>query len=242
MSGRDIQVGVDAVFTGQVQVPTVNSSSPDTAAVNLGYLKKAMPTIESPFILFETRYLDYNLSSKHWINTTTAGWLLSSVYPDAYNHLKSDWANSTDITVAYTKSGISIPAKKAKDGHILCAPNENVDKLFNKTGVAWIYVVDPNGPDGARFRLPRNSNYIRGCRISGDIGEYTPPTLPPHSHEIVYNCADCNCAEAGGIKNSPHNQRISTMSTSGTTYTGLVQTGSTVLPPATQMYLYMYCS
>ena len=150
-----------------MQVPTVNSSSPDAAAVNLGYLRKAIPVIENQFILFETRYLDYSLDSKHWINTTTAGWLWGSDYPDAYNHLKNDWANSTDITVTYTGSGISIPAKKAKDGHIMCAPNDNVEAIFNKTGVAWIYVVDP---DRSRFRLPRNSNYIRGCAASVDIG------------------------------------------------------------------------
>ena len=204
-----------------MRVPTITDSADKNAVVNLEYLRSAVPTVESPFILFETKYLDYSISAGHWVNTASAGWLLCSDFENAFNHLKNDYNVGEDLTVSYAKAGISFPAKKAKDGHIVCHSNVSaaVDNLFSKTGVAWVYMIDP---DGGRFRLPRNSNFIKGCATSSDIGEYMPPTLPSHSHNITYNCAKCECAEAGGIKNSPHNQKTSTISTTGTTYMGLV--------------------
>lgn len=172
----------NANFAKQVFVPTITDQTKKYSAVNLAYLEKVMPT--NQFILFETKYLDYDLSSKNWINTSTAGWLLSSDYPDAYNHLRQDWNGGTDYTVEYDMfKSMSFSAKKAKDGHIVCQKSQNsaVNDLFNKTGIAWVYVIDP---DTGKFRLPRNSNFIKGCKNINNIGEYVPPTLPDHTHNI----------------------------------------------------------
>ena len=87
--------------------PKITDTTKKNAVVNLEYLQEAIPTIESPFILFETKYLDYSISSKHWVNTTSASWLLCSDFENAFNHLKNDYNGGEDITVSYAKAGIS---------------------------------------------------------------------------------------------------------------------------------------
>lgn len=138
---------------------------------------------------------------------------------------------------------------QADDGHKICPESEesNVASIFTATGVAWYYILDTNN---TRFKLPRTKFGFNGYRDG--VGNYVAPSVPNASIKFA--------TLVNGGDTGKHSGIISSISTSGYTvyssgqlgvyqavYEGslnsgnsIYQNGSTVQPPATQMYLYFY--
>ena len=137
--------------------------------------------------------------------------------------------NSTE-----TIAGTTIQFYLAADGHKICPASEesNIAAVFSSTGVAWYYILDV---DNQRFKLPRTEHNVVGFRDV--VGKYVAPGLPDHSHEYTV------AVRAGGNQGGAYAGTVDLQT--GTT--GLASAsnviygnGTTVQPPATQMYLYFY--
>ena len=82
---------------------------------------------------------------------------------------------SSDTTVAlYNYATV----KKHSNGHVYYDVNteamEEIDKLYNSTGMAWAYGIDK---ENERIRIPRNDWYFMGGNPS-NVGRMTPAGIP----------------------------------------------------------------
>jgi hypothetical protein len=142
----------------------------------------------------------------------------------------------------------TITYHRAEDGHKICLPDQE-DKLlelYNKTGVAWYYILDE---DNTQFKLPRTKYGFTGLRDS--VGNYVPESLPnvtgtsgTLSHQrgasdsfdgALYNTYGTYYGEGSGSNNTGITLHLDA-SISSPTY----QDGAPVQERATQTYLYFY--
>lgn len=102
--------------------------------------------------LFDFKWADHLLNDMSWLRADTFSWQSGDVYVAAYNHLVADFEGTVAETT--TIDGIEITYYLADDKHIICLPDQE-DKLlelYNKTGVAWYYILDT---ENKQFKLPR---------------------------------------------------------------------------------------
>lgn len=82
----------------------------------------------------------------------------------------------------YSEESVSLynyaTVKKHSNGHLYYDVNsdaaEEIDKLYNNTGMAWVYGVDL---ENERVRIPRNDWYFMGGSPS-NVGRMTPAGIP----------------------------------------------------------------
>ena len=155
------------------------------------------------------------------------------------------WQGANFIT--YTKTG---------DGHRIVSPDQIdlLTDLYNRTGVAWYYVLDTTN---SRFKLPRTKFGFNGLRDS--VGKFIEPGSPEISGTFTIgrggNSAKGNLENitgaftsdtytSGGYTsfsqdgNSPDGNKRARFNASISN--GVYGNSNTVQPPATQMYLYFY--
>lgn len=150
-----------------------------------------------------------------------------------------------------TIDGITITFCRAEDGHKICQVNQeaNVQTLYEKTGVAWYYILDT---ENKQFKLPRTKHAFTGLRDS--VGGYVKAGVPN-----IYGYM--NNILSDGYDNSSKTQALTAKTASTNFYTpqssgyglraeswtfdashsnSIYGNSGTVQPPATQMYLYFY--
>ena len=192
--------------------------------------------------IFDWKWADHQVNDVQWLRADTFSWQDGDVYEAAYNHLADDVANGTiqNETIA----GISISYYLAPDGHKITTPSllNNVEQIYNATGVAWYYVWDNTNK---RFKLPRTKFGVTGLRDT--VGKYVAPGLPNITGSFgIYLRSDW---QNGAFYQSSGNG----YNTGGGVYGGASAIGfdasrsnalygaaTTVQSPATQMYLYFY--
>ena len=204
-------------------------------------------------ILFDFKWSDHEISNMAWLRADTYSWQDGTVYTNAYNHLVADISGKTATTE--TIDGTTITYYLADDGHkIVDVANVNaIETVFSSTGVAWYYVIDTANQ---RFKLPRTKYGITG--FSDAVGKYVAPGLPNITGSFRFS--DDNDTNAGirvantdgcfyGVSSSQSvcsASGSSTQNVSSYVYqdasrsSSIYGNGSTVQPPATQMYLYFY--
>jgi hypothetical protein len=108
--------------------------------------------------LFDFKWTDHKLNDISWLNADTFSWQSGDVYVAAYNHLVADFEGTVAETT--TIDGIEITYYLADDKHIICLPDQEdkVLELYNKTGVAWYYILDTANK---QFKLPRTNNLFK---------------------------------------------------------------------------------
>lgn len=105
--------------------------------------------------LLDFKWADHLLNDISWLRADTFSWQSGDVYVAAYNHLAADFEGTTAETE--TIGNIEITFYRAEDKHKICLPDQE-DKLlelYNKTGVAWYYILDT---ENKQFKLPRSKH------------------------------------------------------------------------------------
>lgn len=106
-------------------------------------------------VLFDFKWADHLLNDMSWLRADTFSWQSGDVYVAAYNHLVADFEGTTAETE--TIGGIEITYYRAEDKHKICLPDQEnkILELYNKTGVAWYYILDT---ENKQFKLPRSKH------------------------------------------------------------------------------------
>ena len=191
--------------------------------------------------LLDWKFADHQLSDISWLRADTFSWQSGSVYQLVYQHLSEDYTEVEEHSENETIAGITIEYYQAVDGHkiVLADQENNVESIYNATGVAWYYILDV---EHQRFKLPRTKHNVVGLRDK--IGGYVEAGLPDHYHNVRYRKNDNSGYHAnGGV--SPHiytgsNLQGSYPSLNASQSNSIYGNSDTVQPPATQMYLYFF--
>ena len=125
--------------------------------------------------LFQSAWFDHKPESVNWLRADTFSWQDGGVYFAAYNELAAQYADTSSAETADTVGDITITYKRTPKGYKICTPEqaENVEALYESTGVAWYYILDT---ETERFKLPRTKWGFVGCR--SNVGTYVPESLP----------------------------------------------------------------
>ena len=193
------------------------------------------------FNLFDCKWADHILNNISWLRADTFSWQSGDVYAAAYNHLVDDIDGKTPQTD--TIGDITITYYLAEDGHKICLPGRESDlvALYNKTGVAWYYVLDIINK---QFKLPRTKWGFTGLRDS--VGGYVAPGLPNITGSFstasdknlgtgAFSWTTNKYATNGGGQGGQWGINFSAKKSNS-----IYGNSTTVQPPATQMYLYFY--
>lgn len=105
--------------------------------------------------LLDFKWSDHILNDVSWLRSDTFSWQDGGVYEEAYNHLANDIDGKT--LTSETVAGTTVQFYLADDGHKICPASEinNIVAIYNSTGVAWYYVIDPIYK---AFKLPRDNS------------------------------------------------------------------------------------
>ena len=202
--------------------------------------------------LLSFMWADHILNDASWLRADTFSWQSGAMYQAAYAHLMDD-IDGKYLQVEII-DGITIFFYLADDGHKICPASEE-DKMlsiYNKTGVAWYYIIDRTNQ---RFKLPRTKFGFTGIR-SG-VGGFVPAGAP----NIIGKFTVANSSQKGNIVST--DGCVYADGNTGGAYTSFAGDGNsasgpkvahidasrsssvygnsdTVQPKATEMYLYFY--
>ena len=203
-------------------------------------------------VLFKWDFFDRTFrENSPWKRSDTFNWLDGIKYKNAYNHLLNDIKNKAASTE--TVAGITINCVLADDGHkiILATDTEtlaNLETLYNKTGIAWYYILDI---DNTRFKLPRTQWNFVGLRPNGSVGEYVAESLPNIKGSFASNDFTDNSTNAitsGAFYTVNNNLRDAangnggskTLNFDASRHSSVYKDGVSVQQRANQMILYFY--
>lgn len=209
--------------------------------------------ITNGFSLFDCKWSDHILNNISWLRADTFSWQSGDVYVAAYEHLLEDFENrvgkgtDSDGWLTETIDGVTVYYIVAPDGHkISVYDNEaNIHELYEKTGVAWYYILDKANK---RFKLPRTKFGFTGIRDG--VGRYVEAGLPniygsfnAYSYgegggtDIVTSKIGSANALASGSQSS---YNFNNFSINASRLSSVYGNSDTVQPKATEMYLYFY--
>lgn len=196
---------------------------------------------------------DHVINDISWLRADTFSWHSGDVYVAAYNHLLADYEGGREQTDTY--GDLIITYYLTEDGHKICTPSQesNLLALYEQTGVAWYYMIDPTNK---QFKLPRTKWGFTGLRdsvggyvaqdvllpnITGTItGDLTPRGDGGHGTSGAFTHTDASVYGKGASSNTTYFHSISlNASRSSSVYSG-DGTNTLIQPRATQMYLYFY--
>lgn len=155
---------------------------------------------------------------------------------------KDSIVNSNDDTFGDT----TITYYRAEDGHKICLPDQE-DKLlelYNKTGVAWYYILDT---ENKQFKLPRTKWGFTGLRDT--VGNYVKPGIPNLSGYVgspaysALGSTDGTLFYETSVRASVAaigSHSAGQVGFDASRVSSVYNDSATVQPPATQMYLYFY--
>ena len=190
-------------------------------------------------------WFDHIANDVSWLRADTFSWQSGDVYTAAYEHLVADHESATLKTE--TIDGITIRYLLAGDGHKICLIDQesNIVALYNKTGVAWYYILDTIHK---QFKLPRTKWGFTGLRDS--VGGYIAPGLPnitgsapqsTSSYASLIPSGAFGISGTSGLKiMGGDSATLNTLTFDASRSSSVYGNSDTVQPPATQMYLYFY--
>ena len=201
--------------------------------------------------LFSCQWLDHKIPDSLWVLSENEwrldNWLEKNKYENAYNHLVNDIANMDPErdTEQETIAETTINFYRAADGHKICLADQeqNIENIFNNTGIAWYYLLDEANE---RFRLPRTIYDFNGYR--DNAGDYIKPGLPNISGYTGWQINTHNYTD-GAFYLSSHTPTVGigggvnaggNLSFDASLSNSIYGNSDTVQSPATQMYLYFF--
>lgn len=216
--------------------------------------------------LFDIKWSDHIINNISWLRADTFSWHSGELYNRAYEHLLDDYNNGTSKTDEI--EGITIWYRETQDGHKITTiingeseyREEAIARLYEKTGIAWYYIIDI---ENKRFKLPRTKFAFEGVRTA--VGNYIEPGLPQidltnkspvtaqgASYEAKSNRVQISSngtgsgASSSGYGGSAGIGYALDKSVIGSNVSEIIANNSiygnsnTVQSPATEMYLYFY--
>lgn len=123
--------------------------------------------------MFSFAWYDHLLTDSRYIRADLFQWIVASQYQEPYNELEADYNAGTNKTE--TIEGITISYRLSKKGRkiALATMESKISSLYNKTGVAWFYILDK---EKKQFKLPRTKWGFVGLRNA--VESYIEESLP----------------------------------------------------------------
>ena len=199
----------------------------------------------SGFNLFDFKWSDHLINNISWTRADNFSWHSAAVYVSAYNKLLKEKERTSTVLETETIDDITISFYRSENNYKICLPDQlaNLTSLYEKTGVAWYYVIDT---ENKQFKLPRTKWGFTGLR--NKAGDYVSESLPNITGESsIHNNPDYTTTGAFGVTDTNKTGGAITSydsylnltfdaSRSSSTY----QDEAPVQERATEMYLYFY--
>lgn len=200
--------------------------------------------LSNPFNLFDSKWADHELNNASWVKSNGT-YYSGTTYVAAYNELLAEYNNASSVE----KTEESITYRLTPKGFkiALSSQDTNITTLYNKTGVAWYYVLDI---ENTQFKLPRTKWGFVGYRDS--VGNYVAESLPnikgnSGSGSNVYNSNDRTPPSGAFAKGSSYGQvrggeevKLYNTSFNASRSSSTYQDNAPVQQRSTQMFLYFY--
>lgn len=194
--------------------------------------------------LFDVKWADHILDNISWLRADTFSWHYGELYTRAYQHLTKDIINKT--LQSETVAGITIQYYLANDGHKVCpdTEEENVQDLYEKTGIAWYYIIDTTNH---RFKLPRTKYAFTGVR--DNVGKFVEAGLPNITGDSQWALSVGIVSNNGALYQDDSNgtggiagggNTLNDLKFDASKSNEIYGNSNTVQPQATEMYLYFY--
>lgn len=213
--------------------------------------------------LLSCQWYDHILNDIRWLRGDTFSWQDGGVYFGTYDTLEAEYNNEN--SVEETDGAITYKRTPSKYKIADVSQEEAILNKYNTDGIAWYYIIDTVNK---RFKLPRTKYGFTGIRDG--LGNDVEAGLPTHTHTrgtMNITGSACNgydsdafgqsgafyngrpIANSGfGFDGNSHGTYSASLFDASRSWTGetseptnpTYKDGSTVQPPATQMYLYFY--
>lgn len=203
----------------------------------------------SGFNLFDFKWLDHIINNISWTRADNFSWHSAAVYVSAYNKLLKEKERTSTVLETETIDDITISFYRSENNYKICLPDQlaNLTSLYEKTGVAWYYVIDT---ENKQFKLPRTKWGFTGLR--NKAGDYVSESVPNITGNYTHTLQN-KAFTADGVFTDTYGTTdfYYASSTSGGKECGFVnfnasnssptyQDGAPVQERATEMYLYFY--
>lgn len=131
----------------------------------------------SGFNLFDFKWSDHLINNISWTRADNFSWHSAAVYVSAYNKLLKEKERTSTVLETETIDDITISFYRSENNYKICLPDQlaNLTSLYEKTGVAWYYVIDT---ENKQFKLPRTKWGFTGLR--NKAGDYVSESLPTY--------------------------------------------------------------
>ena len=205
------------------------------------YAEKVYPSVGDKLYRAETDFVDSGLTVASIVDNNTI------TDSQGNTRTRANIAAPSGIVKTDTVDGITIRYYPSKDGHKICYTiyEDEVQSLYEKTGVAWYYILDIKNK---QFKLPRTKHAFTGLRDS--VGGYVEAGVPNITGQFyipaTYGSATASgafTATNGGTTGSTNTVSKAgdlTVKINANRSSSVYGNSNTVQPPATQMYLYFY--
>ncbi len=275
----NINVGITSVngdtgTNGAVTVKAIENANPNdtmlkiwngTTAEYLALAEKDLNTVYnvtdevtadsskiSGFNLFDFKWSDHIINNISWTRADNFSWHSAAVYVSAYNKLLKEKERASTVLETETIDDITISFYRSENNYKICLPDQlaNLTSLYEKTGVAWYYVIDT---ENKQFKLPRTKWGFTGLR--NKAGDYVSESVPNitgrfGSGMTQGNFLNFGIGAFGSYEDPTNSQDVPTVggnydsnnrwdfdaSRSSSAY----KDGAPVQERATEMYLYFY--
>jgi hypothetical protein len=270
----NINVGITSVngdtgTNGAVTVKAIENANPNdtmlkiwngTTAEYLALAEKDLNTVYnvtdevtadsskiSGFNLFDFKWSDHIINNISWTRADNFSWHSAAVYVSAYNKLLKEKERASTVLETETIDDITISFYRSENNYKICLPDQlaNLTSLYEKTGVAWYYVIDT---ENKQFKLPRTKWGFTGLR--NKAGDYVSESVPNITGAIQYTAYSSTPTGAFKLETPQYvagpSSWITTDSGGRTTSFNASRSSSTykdnapVQERATEMYLYFY--
>ena len=275
----NINVGITSVngdtgTNGAVTIKAIENANPNdtmlkiwngTTAEYLALAEKDLNTVYnvtdevtadsskiSGFNLFDFKWSDHIINNISWTRADNFSWHSAAVYVSAYNKLLKEKERASTVLETETIDDITISFYRSENNYKICLPDQlaNLTSLYEKTGVAWYYVIDT---ENKQFKLPRTKWGFTGLR--NKAGDYVSESVPNITGGFKVWGANGNIDGTSGAfynndEGKTSSNKMSTVSGpmdtaghglfSASRSSSAYKDGAPVQERATEMYLYFY--
>lgn len=201
----------------------------------------------SGFNLFDFKWSDHIINNISWTRADNFSWHSATVYVSAYNKLLKEKERASTVLETETIDDITISFYRSENNYKICLPDQlaNLTSLYEKTGVAWYYVIDT---ENKQFKLPRTKWGFTGLRNkAGDYVSESVPNITGAIQYVAYTSVPTGAFKletpltvAGPSSWITTDSGGRTTSFNASRSSSAYQDGASVQERATEMYLYFY--